>query len=95
MRLLDLSLGRISECPCRQVLRHVKTGHPDPVVSHPVINVEAVRHIEIVAPVNAGWEHDVGDDTAALLRQLWYQHRLRRSIADHVRMLLREHHRPG
>ena len=93
--LLDLSLWRISERPCGQALRHVKTGHADPVVCHPVINVEAVRHIEIVAPVNAGWEHDVGDDTPAFLRQLWCQHRLRRAITDHVRMLLREHHRPG
>ena len=28
-------------------------------------------HTEIVAPVNAGGEHDVGDDSPAFLRQIW------------------------
>jgi hypothetical protein len=33
--------------------RHVKTCRSDPVVSHPIVNVETVRRAEIVAPVAA------------------------------------------
>lgn len=40
---LDFSLRRVGERIWRQVFRHVKARHADPVVCHPVINVEAIR----------------------------------------------------
>jgi hypothetical protein len=66
----------------RQAIRQVKARHANPVVGHPVIDVEAVRRAKIVAPVDAGGEHDVGDGPLAFLRQQRRQHRLRRTIAD-------------
>ena len=60
--------------------------HANPVVGHPIVNVEAFRRAEIVATVNSGREHDIRNGPAAFLRQLWGQHRLRRTIMDHLRM---------
>ena len=44
----------------------VEPRHADPAVGHPVVHVEAVRLAEIVAPVDAGREHDVGNGAAAV-----------------------------
>ena len=59
------------------MFRQVKACHANPIVRHSVIHVEAVRRAEIIAPVNAGGEHDVGDGPVSFLRQLRRQHRLR------------------
>ena len=81
-----------SATPPRQEIRQVKARDANPLVGHSIIDIEAVRRAEIVAPVDAGGEHDVGDGSVAFLRQLRCQHRLHRTIADDLRMLLRENH---
>ena len=45
-----------------------KSRHSDPVVGHPVINVEAVWRTEIGAAVDGGGKHDVGDGPQPFLR---------------------------
>ena len=57
--------------------RQVKPRHANPAVSHSVIDIEAVRQAEIVAPVDAGGKDNVGNGALAFLRQQWRQHRLR------------------
>jgi hypothetical protein len=90
---LHLGFRRVGDSSRRRhEIRHVKACHADPAVGHSVIDVEAVRRSKIVAPVDAGGEYDVGDGAIAFLRQRWRQHRLRGTIADHARMLLRKHH---
>ena len=63
-----LGSRRVGECPWRQRFRHVQTRHSDPVVGHAVIDVESVGQAEIVAPVDGGGKHDVGDGPDAFLR---------------------------
>ena len=58
----------ISERPGRQMLGNIEARHADPVVGHPIINVEAIGRAEVVAPIDGGRKHYVGDDPLALLR---------------------------
>jgi len=51
-----------------QTLRQVEPRHPDAVVGHPVVDVEAVRFAEIVSPVDSRGKDDLGDGPATLLR---------------------------
>ncbi len=84
----------VDESPWRQAFGHIKACRADPVIAHPIINVEAVRRAEIVAPVDSGGKHDVRDGIPALLWQVRRPHRLRRTVAKDVRLLRREHHHP-
>src|ERR1035438_8239706 len=93
--VLDLCLRRVGGSSRRQDIGQVKASHPNAVVGHPVIDVEALRFAKIVAPVDPGGKYHVVNHTAAFLRQRRRQHRLSRTIADDERMLLREHHYPG
>jgi len=62
------SFQRIYFSCCRQHLRQIQTGDADPVVGHAVVDIEAIRQSEVVATIDAGWEHDVGDGPVALRR---------------------------
>ena len=64
---LPLWFRRVGDTSRRQELRHVQARHANAVVGHPVVDVETIRRAEIVAPVDAGGEHDVGDGAAAFL----------------------------
>jgi hypothetical protein len=79
----------------RQEVWHVKARHPDTVVGHPVINVEALRWAKIVTLVDARGEHNVGYGPGTLLGQHRHQHRRRRPVEDDPRVLPRKHHNPG
>ena len=87
--------GRVGEPSRREEFRHVQPCHTDPVVGHPVIHVESIGQTEIVATIDGGGKHDVGDGPDAFLRVLRRQHRLRRTITDRPRVLLGEDQHPG
>src|SRR5208283_2642237 len=95
MSALHLSFRRIGASLRRQEVRQIQACHPNAVVGHAVVDVETIRRPKIVAPVDAGGEHHVGYGPTAFERQLRSQHRLRGTIADEARMLIREHHHPG
>ena len=67
---LHLCFRGVGDTSRRQDIRYVKACHANPVVGHPIVNVEAFRRAEIVAPVNSGREHNIRDGPAAFLRQL-------------------------
>ena len=48
----------------------------NPVVGHPIIDVETVWGTKIVAAVDSGGEHNIGNRSVSLLWQHWRQHRL-------------------
>jgi hypothetical protein len=56
---LQFGFRRVGCSSRRQDFWKVKPRHADPVVCHPVINVEAVWRAEVVATVDAGWQHHV------------------------------------
>ena len=64
---LHLCFRRVGDSYGRHEIWHVKACHANPVVGHPVIDIEAVRCAEIVAPVDAGGEHDVRDSAVGVL----------------------------
>ena len=92
---LHLCFRRVGDSSRWEANRQVQARHANPVVGHPIINVEAVRQSKIVAAVDAGGENDVGDGPLTFLRQRRCQHRFRRAIENFAWMLLREHHHPG
>ncbi len=63
-----IGLGRVGACSCRQEFRHVETRHADPVVGHPVVDVETIGQAEIIAPVDRGGKDNVGDGPDTFLR---------------------------
>jgi hypothetical protein len=65
---LRLCVRCVSDTSRRQDTRHVKACHANPVVGHPIVNVEAFRRAEIVATVNSGREHNIRDGPVAFLR---------------------------
>ena len=48
------------------MFRQIKARHADPVVRHPAIQVEAALRAEIIAPVVAGREDDIGNGRRTL-----------------------------
>jgi hypothetical protein len=81
---LNLHFWRVGRCLRRSLLRQVEARHANAIVSHPIIEVEAIRRAQIVTPVDAGGEYNIGDNFVTFL----WQHRICRSIADHARVLL-------
>jgi hypothetical protein len=58
--MLSIAFRRVSIGSMGQVFRQIEAGDANSVVGHPVINVKTVRRAEIVTPVDACGEHDVG-----------------------------------
>ena len=57
---------RVGGSSWRKKIRYVNARNADPVVCHPIINVEAVRGAKIVSSVDTRGKYDVSDDPAAL-----------------------------
>jgi len=47
---------------------NVEARCSNPVVGHPIVDVEAIWGSEIVTPIDAGREHDMGDSAVAFFR---------------------------
>ena len=58
---------RVNVDAYRQAFRNVKACRANPVVGHPVVDVETVRGTKIVPAVNASGKHDVGNGSVPLL----------------------------
>ncbi|MGC2751158.1 MAG: ABC transporter permease [Candidatus Acidiferrum sp.] len=86
------TVWRVSDSFGRQGIWQVKARDSNPLVGHAVIDVEAIRCANVVTPVDARGEHDVGHNSAAFLRQLRRKNWFLRTIANELRMLFREHH---
>ena len=93
--ILDVCSRRMGKSPCRKHVRHVKARHADPVVRHPIINVEAVRRTKIVSAVDARGKYDVVHDAPSFKGQFGRKNRMCRTIANCPWMLFREHHHAG
>jgi hypothetical protein len=68
MVTLDLCSRRVGDSSLRKKIWHVNARDADPVVCHPIINVEAVPRAKIVSPVDARGKYNVSDDPPALQR---------------------------
>src|SRR5579862_3672546 len=61
---------RVGDAGVREGRRHVETGHGDPVVVDPVVDVDAIRLPDVVSTVGAGGEDDVGRCAPGAARRL-------------------------
>jgi len=59
-------VGQIRDCSRWKLLRQVKAGHAYSIIRHSIINIEAVRLTEVIAPVDSRGEDDVGNNAVSL-----------------------------
>jgi len=64
---LYLCLRRVGNCPRRYLFRQVKACHTNPIVRHPVVDVEAIWGSKIVAPVDTRGKNNIVNGPIAFL----------------------------
>jgi hypothetical protein len=61
-------VDQIRERSGGKLLGKVKAGHPDPIIRHSIIDIEAVGPTEVITPVDSRGKDDVGNNAVSLTR---------------------------